>query len=119
MRTQEPASAGGPAVVEAGRLPWARPEQAQAASRLAECQRWWAATDRARTTTYDQPWPWSVDDWEASSLAISQEARADLATVSRQRCNAVRMKRKREGVVDVAYGATAILRAEAWQEQPF
>lgn len=53
------------------------------------------------------------------NLIISQEELANLATVSRQRCNTALVKLKRDQVIDLEYGAITILDVEALQEQPF
>jgi len=48
-------------------------------------------------------------------LAISQEELANLATVSRQRCNQSLMAMKREGLVQLAYGAIVVNDLDALQ----
>lgn len=46
-------------------------------------------------------------------LMISQEELANLAMVSRQRCNMTLVKLKREGLIDLGYGAISIRDVEA------
>ena len=46
-------------------------------------------------------------------LTISQKELADLAAVTRQRCNRSLMEAKREGLVQLAYGAIAVIDLEA------
>lgn len=53
------------------------------------------------------------------NLIISQEELANLATVSRQRCNAVLVQLKRDKIIDLEYGAIRILDVEALQKQSF
>jgi CRP/FNR family transcriptional regulator, cyclic AMP receptor protein len=48
-------------------------------------------------------------------LTLSQEELANLATVSRQRCNQSLMAMKREGLVQLAYGAIVVIDLEALQ----
>jgi CRP-like cAMP-binding protein len=50
------------------------------------------------------------------NLIISQEELANLATVSRQRCNAALIKLQREKVIDLEYGAITILNGNALQD---
>ena len=45
----------------------------------------------------------------------SQEELANLATVSRQRCNESLMAMKREGLVQLAYGAIVVIDLDALQ----
>lgn len=53
------------------------------------------------------------------NLLISQEELANLATVSRQRCNAALIRLKRERALDLEYGAIRILNLGALQEDIF
>jgi CRP/FNR family transcriptional regulator, cyclic AMP receptor protein len=48
-------------------------------------------------------------------LTLSQEELANLATVSRQRCNESLMVMKREGLVQLAYGAIVVIDLDALQ----
>lgn len=48
-----------------------------------------------------------------NNLLITQEELANLATVSRQRCNMALMRLKREGLVELEYGAIRILDVQA------
>lgn len=50
-------------------------------------------------------------------VTISQEELANLAAVSRQRCNMTLVKLKREGVIDLEYGVIHILDIQALQDQ--
>jgi CRP/FNR family transcriptional regulator, cyclic AMP receptor protein len=50
-------------------------------------------------------------------LTLSQEELAHLAAVSRQRCNQSLMAMKREGLVQVAYGAIVVIDLEALQRR--
>jgi CRP-like cAMP-binding protein len=54
-----------------------------------------------------------------NNLVISQEEIANLASVSRQRCNTALVKLKREKIIDLEYGTITILNVEALQEQIF
>jgi CRP/FNR family transcriptional regulator, cyclic AMP receptor protein len=50
-------------------------------------------------------------------LTISQEELANLATVSRQRCNQSLTAMKREGLVQLAYGAVVVIDLDALQQR--
>ena len=50
-------------------------------------------------------------------LTISQEELANLATLSRQRCNRSLMAMKREGLVQLAYGAIVVVDLDALQRR--
>lgn len=50
-------------------------------------------------------------------LTLSQEELANLAAVSRQRCNQSLMAMKREGLVEVAYGAIVVIDLDALQRR--
>ena len=50
-------------------------------------------------------------------LMISQEELANLATVSRQRCNESLLSMKREGLLQLDYGAIRVLDPQALQQR--
>ena len=50
-------------------------------------------------------------------LTISQEELANLATLSRQRCNRSLMAMKRDGLVQLAYGAIVVIDLDALQQR--